>query len=205
MLIRPAQKSDAPSVAPLLILASGDIASIMMGTNDQQQVLALTSQFFQAEGTRMSYQNMLVAEMEQQVVGMINLYHGSDATELDRPLVERLQQRKDAAIVAFEREADDDEWYIDTLAVTPQSAGHGIGSALIRAAEEYAQHARQTRCGTYLAGLAGPTKIALLVDMDNIRAYRLYQHLAYQQDKLVQLYLHPYVHMVKFFEPTSPK
>ncbi|GHO89585.1 GNAT family N-acetyltransferase [Dictyobacter formicarum] len=184
MEIRPARPEDAPLVVPLFIQAMDDIASTLAGSEQPHEVQAFMTTFFQLPGNRLSYQNTLVAEEDQQVVGVLILYHGNQAAALDQPIIARLRELKNDPNITLDKEAEEDEWYIDTLSVSPRYGGRGIGTALLRAAEEH------TSSG-------GPTKIALLVDKNSQRAYRLYQHLNYQQDAVVQISHHPYLHMTK--------
>ncbi len=165
--------------------ASFAIAQTLTGSTYEQEILAVLAQFFQSEDNRLSYHNALVAEEDEQVVGVIVIYHGRDAARLDRPIVERLQRLLNDSSISLDQEADEDEFYIDTLSVSAQYAGRGIGTALIQAAE---QHAHQLQYN----------KIALNVDEDNERAHRLYNHLGYQEDKTIHLYGHPLYHLVKY-------
>ncbi|GER87260.1 acetyltransferase [Dictyobacter vulcani] len=185
MEIRPARKADSAMAIPLILQANGDIATTLTGSDQMPEILQIMTSFFEGEENRLSYQNTLVAEEDGHAVGILILYHGSQAAVLDRPLIERLRQLKQDPSLTLDKEADEDEWYIDTLSVSPTYAGRGIATALIEAAEERVRPAD------------GEAKIALLVDKDNYRAYRLYQHLNYQQDKVVQIYQHPFLHMVK--------
>ena len=126
----------------------------------------------------------MVKEVEGKVVGVILIYHGSEAEALDHPLNERIRILRNDPTITLDKEADLDEFYIDTLSVAPEFSGRGYGTALIRAAEEKARQLHST-------------KIALNVDEDNERAYRLYQHLGYWTDKQRVLYGKLYFHMVK--------
>jgi ribosomal protein S18 acetylase RimI-like enzyme len=182
--IRPAHKTDAITAAALIQQASVGISSILTGSEHEPEILAILAHFFQAEDNRLSYRNALVAEEEQQVVGIIVTYYGRDAANLDRPIIEHLQHLVHNASVGLDKEADDDEFYIDTLSVSPDYAGRGIGTALLQAAE---QRARQLQ----------HKKLSLNVDEENERAYNLYKRLGYQTEKIVYLYGHPYQHMLK--------
>jgi ribosomal protein S18 acetylase RimI-like enzyme len=183
--IRPAYKTDAEHITALILQASQDVAQALTGTDDEQEVLAVLVQLFQSEGNRLSYHNALVAEEEQHIVGIIVVYHGRDAARLDRPIIERLKRLLNDPSVSLDKETDEDEFYIDTLAVSPQYAGRGIGTALIHAAEQRAQQLQYN-------------KMALNVDNENERARRLYDYLGYREDKIVHLYNHPHHHLVKY-------
>ncbi|BCL82724.1 GNAT family N-acetyltransferase [Ktedonobacteria bacterium brp13] len=62
--------------------------------------------------------------------------------------------------------------------------GSGIGTALIYAVEQRAQH-------------VGQSKVALLVDEENARAHRLYLHLGFKPERSINLYQQPHLHMIK--------
>ncbi|GLV57576.1 acetyltransferase [Dictyobacter sp. S3.2.2.5] len=184
MNIRSARPEDASQVVPLFIQAMDSIAGTLAGSDQPREVQTFMSTFFQLPANRLSYQNTLVAEEDRQVVGIVILYHGRKAAMLDQPIIARLRALKNDPQITLDKEAEEDEWYIDTLSVSPNYGGRGIGTALLRAAEERARAIEST-------------SIALLVDRDNQRAHRLYQYLNYQQDAVVYISHHPYLHMTK--------
>jgi Acetyltransferases len=183
MEIRPARPADSRMVVPLIMQASEDIASVLAGAREHSRVVAQLTHFFQQPNNRMSYQNILVAEVSEQVAGMVIFYYGADTPRLDQPIATYLRQQGQENVL--EKEADDDEWYIDSLAVAPRYGGRGIGSALIGAVERKVLH-------------VGHHKLALVVNEENQRAQRLYLRLGFRQDRIVHLYQHPYLHMVKY-------
>jgi ribosomal protein S18 acetylase RimI-like enzyme len=89
-----------------------------------------------------------------------------------------------AAGIWLEREAQDDEWYVDALAVLKNRGRKGIGTRLLQSAE------RQARQHHY-------PKIALHVAQGNKEALDLYAHLHYVVTGQTFLYHRPYVRMVK--------
>ena len=196
MSIRPARPSDYHAAARLIQSALDEITSNFSGEEDREDNpdrYVWLEDLFQQIGNRFSYQQILVKEVEDQVVGIILLYHGSEVEELDRPLNERLRRVRQDPTATLEREAEPDEFYIDALAVSSAFEGRGYGTSLIRAAEEKVQELHYP-------------KIALNVDQHNARAYRLYQHLGYQTDKERTLYGEPFFHMVKYFHaPVDPE
>ena len=83
----------------------------------------------------------------------------------------------------LERESQDGDAYLDTLAVHPQWRGHGIGSALLKA---------------FTASLpAGCERHALLVDPENEGARRLYARFSFTPDGTWTLYGEEYLRMVR--------
>lgn len=187
MSIRPARPSDFHAAARL-IQAVFDMLSGYFDPDepkeDNSARYVWLEDWFQQENNRFSYQQVLVKEVEGQVVGVILIYPGNEVEALDRPLNERLRRLRNDPTFTLDQEAEPDEFYIDTLSVAPAFSGRGYGSELIRAAED---KARELHYG----------KIAINVDEDNERAYRLYRRLGYVTDMERVLYGKRYFHMVK--------
>jgi len=132
--------------------------------------------FFRRDGNRFSYQNIQLAEQSSEVVGLVLSFGGRDEARLN------------AAVGSWlEREAQDDEWYVDALAVLKNWGRKGIGTRLLQTAE------RQARQHHY-------PKIALHVAQGNTQALDLYAHLHYVVTQQTFLYQRPYVRMVKTVE-----
>src|SRR5947209_4750397 len=90
--------------------------------------------FFRQEGNRFSYQNIQVAEQSSEVVGLVLSFGGRDEARLN------------AAIGSWlEREAEDDEWYVDALAVLKNWGREGIGTCLMQTAERPAGQQRSPK------------------------------------------------------------
>ncbi|PFJ08838.1 GNAT family N-acetyltransferase [Bacillus cereus] len=183
-MIRKAKKTDAAAVAPLLYNALHEIAEKITGSTVEAKVLLGLETWFAKENNRLSYENCLVAEQGGKIVGVIVVYHGSDAERLDAPIVHSLRELHEDESITLEKEAELDEYYIDTLSVSSTHSGRGIGSKLIETAELHAAE-------------KGHEKIALLVNLENKRALSLYEKLGYKNDKTVMLVGAPYAHLTK--------
>ncbi|MGU3371197.1 GNAT family N-acetyltransferase [Bacillus mycoides] len=183
-MIRKAKKTDAVEVAPLLYNALHEIAEKITGSTVEAKVILGLETWFVKENNRLSYENCLVAEQGGKVVGVIVVYHGSDAEQLDAPIIHYLRELHEDESITLEKEAELDEYYIDTLSVSNMYSGRGIGSKLIDAAELHATE-------------KGHEKIALLVNLENKRAFSLYEKLGYKEDKTVMLVGEPYAHLIK--------
>src|SRR5262249_2551426 len=129
--------------------------------------------FFRQEGNRFSYQNTLVAEASEGVVALVLSFGGRDEARLNAAVARWL-----------EREAEEDEWYVDALAVFSDWGRRGIGTFLLQRAEQQAREHHYT-------------KIALNVAQDNKPAIDLYTHQHYVATRQTLLYQHPFVRMVK--------
>lgn len=165
-MIRQATASDAPTLAPLLYDAIHDIAYTLTGTSRRAEALESLIHWIQQSDNRLSFQNTWVYCVEDQPVGMMILYRGLDANELDMPLQTHLIQQGLPA--AFDQETEGDVLYIDTVSVHSDFGRQGIGSRLFHHAEE-------------LAGKQQIQRLTLNVDQDNPSARRLYERLGFKK------------------------
>ncbi len=175
--IRPAQPGDA-EVAAVLLYSAYTHTHVTYPLSEEQASgwIERLQDFFRQDGNRFSYQNIQVAEQSSEVVGLVLSFGGRDEARLN------------AAVGSWlEREAVDDEWYVDALAVFKNRGRKGVGTRLLQAAE------RQARQHHY-------PKIALNVARGNKQALDLYTHLHYVVTKETFLYQRPHVRMVKTLE-----
>jgi|GEM_PF-755767 len=172
--IRPAQPGDAEVAAVLLYSAYMHThLTYPLREGPESGLIGRLEHFFRRDGNRFSYQNIQVAEQSSEAVGLVLSFGGRDEARLN------------AAVGSWlEREAQDDEWYVDALAVFRNWGRKGIGACLLQSAE---QQARQHHY----------PKIALHVAAGNKEALDLYTHLHYVVTRQTFLYQRPHVRMVK--------
>lgn len=172
--IRPAQPSDA-EVAAILLSSAYTHTHVTSSQREEHKSgwIEHLEHFFRQEGNRFSYQYIRVAEQNSEVVGVVLSFGGRDEVRLNATVGKWL-----------EREAQDDEWYVDALAVFSNWGHKGIGMRLMQNAE------RQARQHHY-------PEIALHVAQENKEALNLYTHLHYVVTRQTFLYQRPYVRMVK--------
>lgn len=172
--IRQAEPGDAAVAAVLLYSAytHRQVTYPLQDDHDHGWIEGLED-FFRREGNRFSYQNIQVATHNAEVVGLVLNFAGRDEPQLNAAVGSRL-----------EREAADDEWYVDALAVLLNWKHRGIGTRLMITAE---QQARQHRYAN----------MALSVAPENTVALALYAKLHYEVTRQVVLYEQPYAHMRK--------
>jgi ribosomal protein S18 acetylase RimI-like enzyme len=175
--LRPAQPDDADRAAVLLYSAYiHRQVSYPLHEEGENWFIERLRHYFRQDGNRCSYQSIRLAEQHSEVVGLVLSFGG------------REEERLNAAIGwQLEREAEEDEWYVDALAVFTNWGRKGIGTRLLQAAE---QQARQ-HCYP---------KIALNVAQENEQALSLYQRLQYVVTCETLLYHHPHVRLVKRLE-----
>lgn len=181
--IRPARKEDVDQTIPLLVQAIGDIAYALAGEAEHERAMDILRDFAAQEGNRISYQNITVLELEGQIAGILVAYAGDDADRLDQPLLNRPGRDGDEKY-ALVKETRPGEYYLDTLSVSEQFQGQGIGRALMAAFEQQGRE-------------LGHTQVALIVEQDNGRAKHLYERQGYVQDEVILIGGHEYYHMVK--------
>jgi ribosomal protein S18 acetylase RimI-like enzyme len=179
--IRPAQPDDAEVTALLLRSAYTHTQVAYPPMEDPESGWGGRLQrYFRQEGNRFSYQNVYVAVHDSEARGLVLSFGGRD------------EPRLNAAVGPWlEREAQDDEWYVDALAVFTNWGRKGIGTRLMRAAESQARQRHYP-------------KIALNVAQGNTPALHLYTHLGYAVTRQTVLYERPHVRMVKILNGEEP-
>ncbi|MFS0864320.1 GNAT family N-acetyltransferase [Fredinandcohnia sp. 179-A 10B2 NHS] len=182
--LRQANKKDAKVVAELTHIAIDDIAERLTGKTKKQNIIDSLAHFFREEDNRLSYQNTLVADVEGEIAGIVVYYPGEEGPRLDEPFLKSLRKKQNDNSIFLDKEADNGDFYIDTLCVQESYRGYGIGTALIKEVER-------------LAYERGYTISSLNVAHDNPTAKSLYKHLGYKDAKVIQINGHFYDYMVK--------
>ncbi|GCE22143.1 GNAT family N-acetyltransferase [Dictyobacter kobayashii] len=178
--LRPAQPNDAERASALLYSAYNHRqVPYPLPEETENRFGERLQHFFREQGNRFSYQYIQVAEHRSEVVGLVLSFGGRDEERLNAAIGWRL-----------EHEANDDEWYVDALAVFTNWGRKGIGTRLLQAAE---QQGRQQHYH----------KIALNVAQENEQALSLYQHLHYISTQKTLIYHQPHLRMVKSLENGS--
>lgn len=172
--IRPAQPGDAEKAAVLLYSAyTHTHVTYPLQEEQKNGWIKRLEHFFRQDGNRFSYHNIQIAVQSSEVIGLVLSFGGRDEARLNATVG-----------ISLEREAKDDEWYIDALAVLKNWGRRGIGTCLLQRAE---QQARQHHY----------PKITLHVAQGNKEALDLYLRRHYVITQQSFLYQCPYVRMVK--------
>lgn len=181
-MIRPAKQTDASFIVPSLYETIGAIGNTLAGTTDPIKAVEILTSFFALPNNRLSYQNTWVLEIDDQIAGFFVAYAGDTSEQLDRPFLERSRQ-SGIREISIDLEPEPGEFYLDTLYVHHDFRGQGLGHQLLDSFEQV---------GSEL----GFSRFGLLVEKENLPAYRLYQKIGYLSDrqKLVSGTL--YQHMV---------
>lgn len=184
MEIRKAVPGDAAEAAALIHEAIGDIAEVLTGEKTEERIQEVLQGFFRQNVNRLSFNNCVAAVETDEICGIVVAYHGNEAKELDRPIIERLRKMWGNPELTVEKEAEPEDYYIDTLCVKREYRGKGFGSMLVEAGEQ-------------LAKRKGYTRVSLNVEEDNTGARRLYEKLGYELQKVITINGHGYDYMVK--------
>ncbi|QSW89369.1 GNAT family N-acetyltransferase [Flavobacterium endoglycinae] len=166
MIIRKAKKSDSAQIAPILLLAMEDIIYKFIKKEDYASAKDFLQHFIEQENNQYSYQNCYVAEAENEIIGAVNLYNGSDLEVLRNPIIEYVRKNFNPDFdPEFETRAG--EFYIDSLGVNPNYQGKGIGSKILRFLIDEFVHKNNHVLG-------------LLVEEDNPLAKNLYLKIGFK-------------------------
>ena len=181
--IRQAQPQDAQVVVPLVIEAIGDIAKRLTGEQEPKAVERELEVLFKREDNRHSYLNTFVAVEEKTIVGILVYYNGEQAITMDANLANWLAS-KNASTIIIDKEAHEDEYYVDTICVTPEARGKGIGTLLLQFAIDQTKE-------------RGFRKLSLNVETKKEQAIRLYERTGFVITEPWSIIGEPFHHMVK--------
>jgi GNAT superfamily N-acetyltransferase len=140
--IRPAEPADA-EIAAVLLYSAYTHTQITFPLREELErgLIERLEHFFRQDGNRFSYQNIQVAEENSAVVGLVLSFGGRDEARLN------------AAVASWlEREAEDDEWYVDALAVFSNWGRKGIGTCLLQRAEQQAREHHYLKIALHQTG-----------------------------------------------------
>ena len=180
--IRPATPMDEQIAVHLIHISMGRFADYQFGS-DAKNVLA---QLFILHQNRLSHQFADMAEVNGKIAGLLLSYPGKRMKDLNSTMGRQMVSICGVAgfirylrkvlpfIFSSGAEAEADEYLINTLAVLPDFQGKGIGTDLMRYAEEKAE-------------AEGLRKCALAVEIENHRARNLYERLGFQVVRTVKL------------------
>ncbi|MCK8060936.1 MULTISPECIES: GNAT family N-acetyltransferase [unclassified Fusibacter] len=191
MKIRAMKKEDKTFVAPLIRSAIEDLSELFTQSEAIDIIDSRLERLIEAQETRFSHVYGLVCEIDGKVAGaglaylageMRRLTFNSIAIIESEGITFDLQVKRD---LLCSREANEDEFYIDNLAVYPDFQNRGIGGLLLDAFEQKAK-------------AEGHDKLSILADLENPRARELYLRRGYEEDCIMKVLGHEYHHLVKY-------
>ena len=183
--ISPATPSDASFIALVVVEALGDVVMGRTGdsfTPEELLRLQLLEKAILEDDTLYSYRNTIIAkDSEGSPLGAIVSYVGKDYQAMRQRTFSMLQEIIHFDTATMDDETGPGEYYLDSLSVSPQARGKGIGSRLLLAAV--------SRAGE----LGLPATLAC--DPSNERARTLYESLGFRHDGELFIFGHQYLRM----------
>lgn len=166
---RNASASDASLAAPLIMEAMNHECCQYFAGPDHtlDDFRHMMTRLIRREDSQYSYSNMLVAECEGRVAGILVGYNGADLHRLRKAFVEEALHSFGIDYSDMDDETAPGEYYLDTLCVSSQFRGRGIATQLLRKGIERGQQ-------------LGLPATGLLVDEGNPRAERLYSRVGFR-------------------------
>lgn len=176
--LRAAQLFDAEFAAPLIQQTIGAIGLALTGTTNDTDAAHVIAEFFKQRGNRLSFTNVMIAELGGRPVGLAVLYAGELSQALDDPFREHLKLLGRTTQISSEGRTG--ELYLDTLALISDVRGQGLGGKMLAACAQKAA----------AQGLV----LALLVEEGN-PARRLYERSGFSPVGHEELAGHHYTRM----------
>lgn len=164
--IRKAQPEDAKLLAPVLILAMEEIVFRFIGINSKEKALLFLERMISQPANQYSYENIWLIEKEGKLAGAACVYDGALLEKLRQPVLDEIFSLFGRSFIP-EDETQSGEIYIDSVSVSPDMQGKGIGSELF----------------SFLIHLHVESKketLGLLVEEENPNALKLYLKLGFQ-------------------------
>jgi ribosomal protein S18 acetylase RimI-like enzyme len=158
-------------------MTMGQFANYLFGAGDPQQAVRVMCKLFTQPQNRFSHQFADIVETDDTAIGLMLSYAGRIMNHLNLSMGMQLwgiygalgfvRFVRKVLPLAFVREANADEYFINTLAVSHDFQGQGIGTHLLSYAEHKARKMHYNQC-------------ALSVEMSNLRARYLYERIGYR-------------------------
>ena len=167
MIVRTPNLNEASQIAKCLLPAIEDIFKEFLATTDHVKVLGVLTQLVSSQDSQYSYQNCLVAVVDNQIVGAVCFYDGADLLQLRLPVFNFIRQYFNPSFNP-EDETSSGEIYIDSIGVLPSFRGKGIGGFLLNHLIEEKVHKQGKTLG-------------LLVEQENEKAEILYHRFGFSR------------------------
>ena len=182
--VRPATSADIQVGIRLIHMTMGRLADFLLGSDKPSKAETVLAKLFVREANRFSYQFVNVAEVSERVVGLLLAYSGREMESLRFPMARQLLVvcglpgifrflRRGLPLMGV-REAEAEEYFVNSLAVLPSFQGQGIGTHLLSWGESKAK-------------TLGLGKCSLTVEIGNRQASSLYEHLGYRIVETVEI------------------
>lgn len=177
MHIRAAEPEDREFAAEMIYDTMGPLADALIGLGSHERTMKMLGEYFIRPENQFTYKWAEILEEEGRPAAFLLSMPGKELNRLVAPMA-RLTLKLYGPMgflrvmwlslsLAFETEAEDDEYYISNLAVHRDFRRRGFAEILLRRAEESARR-------------FGLDKCSLLVEMGNAKARPLYLKMGYE-------------------------
>lgn len=185
-MIRNAKKEDAAAIAPLILVILKDMDLPFLLKYGEEKTLEVLEEAITDPDYRYSYTRGIVDEREGKVAGIVYGYTDEEESIIDQPLEKILQKHGiyEQVKMFTDRETFPDEWYLDSICVSEEFRGQGIGSSLLEALPPIVK--KQNR-----------DVIGLSCDKQNPQARKLYERHGFKVSGERTISGHLYDHMQK--------
>ena len=163
MIIRKAKAEDSKVIATLMLLAMKEIVYQFIGVNSIDKATQFLETLISTKANQYSYENCWVAESEEGIFAVANIYDRAKLQELRKPVLEFLKSKFHSDF-SPEDETKEGELYIDCVGVRPDQQGKGLGSKIFK----------------FLINEYPNKTLGLLVNKDNPDAKKLYLKLGFE-------------------------
>lgn len=181
-MIRKANPNDIQKIAELCYIIWQELEVDMVKGIEKERLLKVMEQSMIEVPYRGHYSNTWIYEIDGEVAGCLIAYPGNKELEMERAW---LDMTLDDDIRAYGlpmpmKEANDDEWYIETVATFPQYRGRGVATQLVK----------------HVLNAYKDEKWSLNCDVTNEGALSVYKKLGFEANSKFDLYGHIHYHMV---------
>lgn len=189
-ILRPMTSKDGSAVSRLIVMAIEDLAEQFTKATELETLYLRIQMLIDGPETRFSAGYGLVVEEGGAIAGAGFAYSGKTIKDLTENMIQLMKSKGASYHVDEERrlieskEANEDEFYIDNLAVFENFRGKSYSRFIIEAFEKKARE-------------EGFMKISILADLHNPKAKAIYEGLGYVPDSIFRVLGHDYHHMVK--------
>ena len=174
MNFRPANKSECRVIAELYSISSDGVANYIwtkLGTPGEN-ILDVGTRRYEQEDSVFSYRNCTIVVIDDQIAGMLVAF----PMHVDPDYIE-----EDPVLAPVSKLEEDNSYYICGMALFPEYRGQGIGTQLLKKAEE--------DCAK-----AALNKMSLVCFEQNTGAMNLYLKHGYRETAREPVVPHPLIH-----------
>ncbi|MBM0868838.1 ribosomal protein S18 acetylase RimI-like enzyme [Staphylococcus auricularis] len=181
-MIRKAEATDKSALAELYYIILEELEIEHVRKIEKSRLIDVLEQSIVDVNYRGHYSHARVDEIDGEVAGCLVAYPGKDERRLEDAWMQ-IDMDDDIRELGQPmplEEANDDEWYIETVATFPEYRGRGVATGLIKhVVNEHPEYKWSLNC-----------------DEENTNALRLYKKLGFERESDIDLYGHLHHHML---------